>query len=459
MIYKINKMKEVINIKPIFKEELEFLRWKTGINLPEGCWRNGSKIYLNHFDSKPFLTFKVDLINYDIIVKKYEKPTRENLTWEEEYELSKDEIEAKYIESIKKTKKYILQHLDHKMFVSISGGKDSDVMKYIVDKAFEELKERGHDIEYNLIAFNTSNDSADTYKHLKHYHKMDKDNIISPEVGFYQWIVDKKNYFTPTRFVRNCCSTYKEGQLSKIMDKDENTLTFLGMRSSESHKRSYYDWDLNEAYLRHNNKRPNVPDNWLRFLPIVKWTDAEVWLFILHNNLKYNHMYNLGFNRVGCLLCPYQSDYVELLIKYNYPKAWNRWVNILSKGYEIYGVEKRLKWDELEWCEGGKWKSATSKEYELTTKSPTDERVKELAELKGISEEMAVKYFKKECSCGKKLNPGEVAMFLKLMGRYEGVEDNRQYLCKKCLCNTLSMSSKEYKEKSIGFMDQGCELF
>ena len=404
------------------------------------------------------MTFKVDLINYQINIKKYEKPIHKNYTLEEEYEAAREQLEAKVKQSIQMTKEYTLKNLDKKIFVSISGGKDSDVMKHIVDIAFNELREEGINVDYNLIAFNTSNDTAETYKHLKQHHKMTKENIISPEVGFYQWIVDKKNYFTPTRFIRNCCSTYKEGQLTKIMGKKEDTLTFLGMRSPESVKRKDYDFDLNEAQKK-IGKKPNVPENWLRFLPIVKWTDAEVWLYILNRKMKYNDMYNKGFNRIGCLICPYQSDVVELLIKNHYPKQWKRWVDILAKGYEIYGVERRLKWDLLEWCEGGRWKSATSKESELTTKKATPERVKELAELKGISEEMAVKYFKKECSCGKKLNPTEIAMFLKLTGRYENQEDNRQYLCKKCLSEFLGITTKEYKEKAIEFTQGGCELF
>ena len=404
------------------------------------------------------MTFKVDLINYQINIKKYEKPIHKNYTLEEEYEVAREQLEAKVKQSIQMTKEYTLKNLDKKIFVSISGGKDSDVMKHIVDIAFNELREEGINVDYNLIAFNTSNDTAETYKHLKQHHKMTKENIISPEVGFYQWIVDKKNYFTPTRFIRNCCSTYKEGQLTKIMGKKEDTLTFLGMRSPESVKRKDYDFDLNEAQKK-IGKKPNVPENWLRFLPIVKWTDAEVWLYILNRKMKYNDMYNKGFNRIGCLICPYQSDVVELLIKNHYPKQWKRWVDILAKGYEIYGVERRLKWDLLEWCEGGRWKSATSKESELTTKKATPERVKELAELKGISEEMAVKYFKKECSCGKKLNPTEIAMFLKLTGRYENQEDNRQYLCKKCLSEFLGITTKEYKEKAIEFIQGGCELF
>ena len=259
------------------------------------------------------MTFKVDLINYQINIKKYEKPIHKNYTLEEEYEVAREQLEAKVKQSIQMTKEYTLKNLDKKIFVSISGGKDSDVMKHIVDIAFNELREEGINVDYNLIAFNTSNDTAETYKHLKQHHKMTKENIISPEVGFYQWIVDKKNYFTPTRFVRNCCSTYKEGQLTKIMDKKEETLTFLGMRSPESVKRKDYDFDLNEAQKK-IGKKPNVPENWLRFLPIVKWTDAEVWLYILNRKMKYNDMYNKGFNRIGCLICPYQSDVVELLI-------------------------------------------------------------------------------------------------------------------------------------------------
>lgn len=150
---------------------------------------------------------------------------------------------------------------------------------------------------------------------------------------------------------------------------------------------------------------------------------------------------------------------MELLIKHYYPKQWSRWVDILTKGYEIYGIEKRLKWDLLEWCEGGRWKNAISKESELTTKKATPERIKELADLKGINEEIAKRYFNKTCSCGKKLNPTEIAMYLKLMGRYEGKDDDRQYLCKKHLSEMIGITTKEYKEKSIEYLYQGCELF
>lgn len=72
---------------------------------------------------------------------------------------------------------------------------------------------------------------------------------------------------------------------------------------------------------------------------------------------------------------------------------------------------------------------------------------------------MAEKYWDKKCLCGKKLNPDEIAMFYKIFGRYENQEDNRQLLCKKCLCEKLNITTKEYSEKVMEFRKQGCNLF
>lgn len=110
-------------MKPIFEKEKYFLENKLQINLPDNCWRDGSKIYLNHFDKKPFLTFKVDLLRNSIDIKKYENPTHKNYTLQEEYELIKETLNNKINESITRTKECILSHSSHKLFVSISGGR------------------------------------------------------------------------------------------------------------------------------------------------------------------------------------------------------------------------------------------------------------------------------------------------------------------------------------------------
>ena len=71
------------------------------------------------------------------------------------------------------------------------------------------------------------------------------------------------------------------------------------------------------------------------------------------NNLKVNPMYYKGFNRCGCLICPYNSEYTDLLIKKYYPQQYNRWMKIIEKNYEVKNVKNRLKWS-LDEYKGGK---------------------------------------------------------------------------------------------------------
>ncbi|AEB77241.1 phosphoadenosine phosphosulfate reductase family protein [Clostridium botulinum] len=459
-------------MKPIFNEEKVFLQEILGVELPNNCWRDGSSIYINPNTKPAILRFKVDGEKVSIVKNRIVSFDKDNITMEiknnkfeiihnnnlnEEYELHKEYIHQLEEESIQNTTEYILNHPNVPIRVGISGGKDSDVMYYILrNYVFPKAKILRNN--YSIDVYNTTNDTPDTYRHILRDLKIEIKDIHTPEKGWYKWLKEDKNYFLPSVTVRNCCSTYKEGRVKKILDKKQEYISFVGMRKYESTKRSNYDWDLNEA-INKSNKNLNVPEHWHRFLPIVNWRDEDVWLYILHNKIKINHMYYLGFNRTGCLLCPYSSDYNDLLIKKYYPFLWNRWTKMLEKNYEVWGVKRRLKWTKEEWINGGKWKQGMSKEYELTRLKPTPERVQKLAEIKGISEEIARRYFQHRCSCGKLLNPDEIAMFLKRNGSFQGTDDNRQYLCKKCMCSKEGWTSEEYKNQVIRFREQGCNLF
>jgi phosphoadenosine phosphosulfate reductase len=147
-----------------------------------------------------------------------------------------------------------------------------------------------------------------------------------------------------------------------------------------------------------------------------------------------------------------------MLIQKYYPQQWNRWMDIVSKNYDVKNVAKRLKWTRPEYL-SGKWRVGLSKEWEIIKQKKTPERIQELSNIKGISYEMAEKYWDKKCKCNKKLNPDEVAMFYKMYGRYENQEDNRQLLCKECLCKELGITTKEYSLKIREFREQDCNLF
>lgn len=467
-------------MKPIFNEEKLFFESRTGLILPYNCWRDGGKIYLNADSELPLMQFKIE--NKQILIRKnIIKEIRENLvaveykkgkkiiqeTWvnktpEEEWLEREEQILLKEEESIDKTVKFIIAHPKHELRQSDSGGKDSTLTKIIVNKAFERL----HIKDYVVDSFNTTNDTAHTYLHIKKYNDPTKLQIHNPPKGWRKWIKEDKNFFVPSVTVRNCCSTYKEGQLNKILDKKKNYILFLGMRKHESSKRKDYDWDLNEAIKSKDESKLNVPENWRRFLPIVDWKDEEVWLYLLHFNIPFNYMYRLGFNRCGCLICPFQDDYIDLLTEHQYKLLWNLWMDVVDKNYEVWKID-RLNWTPEEW-RSGKWKAGMSKDQEIIQKKATPERIKQLAELKNISYELAEKYFQKRCSCSitdkddiekvcnKKLNPTEVAMNLKIYGR--GMDVSKMQ-CKKCMCNANGWAKKQYQEKAIEFINQGCNLF
>jgi phosphoadenosine phosphosulfate reductase len=202
----------------------------------------------------------------------------------------------------------------------------------------------------------------------------------------------------------------------------------LGVRKFESTKRAKFDYIMDHAWRERIFGTDNMSAHWTRFAPIVEWKDEDVWLYILREHLIYNRQYDLGFNRCGCLICPYQADYIDLLIQENYPTMWKRWMDILEKNYTLCFIKENLKWTLDDWKQG-RWKEAKSKEYKV-------------------------------CKCGKKMNPSELAMFYKTYGRYENVEkDDRVVLCKKCFCLNENINVKEYANKYREYRDGGCELF
>lgn len=451
-------------MKPIFESERLFLNKKLNINLPTDCWRDSSKIYLNINCKKPIYTFKVN--NGEIKITK--DKTQEFINYQqiklpELIEIHKEKLLSLEQNSINKTLEYILNHPDHKFVVSHSGGKDSTITYEIWKAALNILKIKHPDIygklNWEITFINTSNDTIDTMKYIKQELPKNKLKIVNPPIGFYQWISKYKNYFVPSVNVRNCCSMFKEDQINKHYDKNEDITMVLGVRKYESIKRAEYDYIMDNDFRIQIHGKSNISKRWINFAPIVEWKDEDVWLYLLLKNIKYNNQYNLGFNRCGCLICPYQRDYIDLLIQEYYSSTWSRWVKILEKNYEIYNIEHSLKWTIKEWI-NGKWKTGVSKEQEIIQKSATDVRIKELAEIKGISEVMAKKFFNKKCKCGKKMNPTELAMFYKLYGRFEDVEvDDRELLCKKCLCKNEGITAKEYNQYVIRFIEFGCKLF
>ena len=433
-------------MKPIFEQELKFLK-DNGINIPEDCWRDGSKIYLTPYDDSPILILKV--IDDKINIKKDNRDIFENNPMRMDDIINKErdrvlELEKQAIEFLRD---FQSKNKDTKIALAYSGGKDSDVILNIAQKS---------NIKFMANFFNTSNESAQTYLHVKSSLKNVPHSFINPKEGYYQWL-KRRNYFIPTALTRSCCKEYKEIPLVRFYDKNEPLINITGVRKHESTKRSGYQEVMDYDFYINLFGHSNTPKQWVTLAPIVNWTDLDIWVYLMLYNIGFNVQYRYGFERCGCLICPYESDYTDLLVKYYYPKIWDRWVNnILKNSFETSHVEQNYKYSFEEYINHN-WKSGKSKEYEIIKLKPTPQRVKELSELKGISEELAKKYFQRRCAkCNKKLTPNDVGMNLKYFGREFSTEN---MLCKKCFCEKTGMNSKDYGKMVINFRESGCNLF
>lgn len=411
-------------MKPVFKEELNYLQ----INpLLEGYLWVDSRCYYG-FDEK---------FNKIKFGRKLEKlPSNANglITHEkyckyyyETYTESKVEFEKS------KFKQYILENEYDEIIISVSGGKDSTVthnMVYYIAKAVNKTR---------VLFGNTSNETHYTYKYVKDmYNDLE---IANPKEGYFPWI--KRNKFVPTRFTRACCAIFKEGNITPYLDNTKKLLHVCGIRRDESQSRSTY-----EQIRKGNWEDKLAQKNWDMYLPIINFNDLDVWSYLIVNKIKYNELYNFGWNRVGCQACPYRSDYELKLSEHFLPTYDKNWKNLIGNIFvsEGYAINMNCTKDEFI---NGAWKGGLFRE------EPTQEVVEDFAKHKGIDVEQAQKYFKSNrCNCGKRLSKDVIALNMKLLGR-----NTNGRMCLKCLSEFLQTDVNSLKKQINEFKNDGCNLF
>ena len=167
-------------------------------------------------------------------------------------------------------------------YLAFSGGKDSVVIYDLAVKSGVKF-----DAHYCVSPI----DPPQIWKFIKENY---------PEViwdyharGFWKTVAHKG---LPMRNRRWCCELIKEAG-------GDGRTCVIGIRHAESSKR------------KSRRCFETSRDGKKQFLsPIIKWSDNEVWDYIHINNLSYCELYDKGFKRVGCVLCPYNSN-LELQLK------------------------------------------------------------------------------------------------------------------------------------------------
>lgn len=416
---------------PIFNDYIEFLNRNNGeLNfLKEGYYWYDKSI-IKAFDINGDIVKIARLMIDDklnITVKFYKDTNYKLESWNNTIERYKEEL----YELEKESRELIMDsmHKYHGRNIAVlsSGGKDSSVTSFLVRTCINDPK---------IIFNNTSLDCADTYLHIK---KESNLAIINPKEGFYQW--RKRLNFIPTRFARACCSIFKEGAMVDCLPKDSKYLFFMGMRNQESSTRSSYgdEWK-NKSW---GNRE------WDAVLPIRKWSELQIWLYIFRNNIEVNPKYKKGYSRVGCsIACPYYTKSTWVLDKYWYPKAHQRWQNILRDDFRSNNKDIIMNCTEEEYLTC--WNGGSLR------KEPTEEVICEFADRNNLNLTVAKNYFNHSCcDCNKKIkDKNTIGMNMKFSGR-----DINKLYCKKHLKEKLNLNNEEWNDYIEQFQKEGCELF
>jgi len=80
-------------------------------------------------------------------------------------------------------------------------------------------------------------------------------------------------------------------------------LTFDGVRAEESTRRSNYE------RIGKGVKHATV----INASPLLNWNTTEIFLYIFKYDLILNQSYRQGMTRVGCLICPFSSDWNDMI--------------------------------------------------------------------------------------------------------------------------------------------------
>ncbi len=330
------------DVRPVFARERRILQfYGHGPLLTEQVWRsskspnyyiNGRSVALPHFDQlKTDLPsigdFIADSDHYDAVDVQLISDYRNILQNNRAY------LNGLEDESFRFVQKCAQRFQRRMLMVSFSGGKDSTVVSDVVRRALGRS-----DILH--VFGDTTLEDENTYAYVKDFREQ---NPLVPffearaEHNFHE-LVDEIG--PPSRVMRWCCTIFKAGPINNLLLTlgDQKVLTFYGIRHDESAQRSRYhrlNWNSPERVgtvvkVDQDDELNGVTvgakiGQQITASPIVEWSEFDVWLYILLNDVHFNKSYRLGYTRVGCWLCPLNSDWSELIGNIFFPEDSKRW--------------------------------------------------------------------------------------------------------------------------------------
>ncbi|MDL2261739.1 phosphoadenosine phosphosulfate reductase family protein [Methanimicrococcus sp. OttesenSCG-928-J09] len=227
------------------------------------------------------------------------------------------------------------RNMNKKLTCSFSGGKDSLVTLHLTETAFGKDSDEPKD--YEIIFSDTGLEFQETIDNVKEVVEIYGKPFKEISAGGIFW-EEYKTFGPPSVDNRWCTQSCKLQPITTLIEsnylEDGGCLTFIGQRQYESRAR---------AKSQRIWKSPSVRGQ-IGAAPIQEWTAMHVWLYIFDKNLHYNPLYEKGFDRIGCWLCPAASlaDFENL--RHTHPESMKMWDKKLIQSGQEKGIENPDLW-------------------------------------------------------------------------------------------------------------------
>lgn len=190
-------------------------------------------------------------------------------------------------------------------YVAFSGGKDSQVI-------LELARQAG--VKFDAHMALTTVDPPEVLRFVRqHYPDVE---LIRPEMSMFRLIVHKG--MPPTRRIRYCCEYLKERG-------GNGRFVVTGIRWAESARRGRRV--MVESCNRSGHGR--------RLLhPIIDWSVEDVWEYLAERGVPHCSLYDEGWTRIGCVMCPCASREKVALDAARWPHIAEMYRHAIDLGFD-----------------------------------------------------------------------------------------------------------------------------
>ena len=271
---------------------------------------------------------------------------------DKEIEMSKPHYQTSFlildkIEKAVERVQLIKNVISEPLWVAYSGGKDSVVLKWIIEQSGIPAE-----LHYNV----TSVDPPELVQFVKSQKNIKRD-IPHYDNGspMSMWNLIPNKMIPPTRVFRYCCEKLKEAS-------GKGRITATGVRWAESPKRKKNQGEITVFRKREiakllklfpeaealdterggyilnldNDSNRRMVEQCYRtsktlINPIIDFSTSDIWQIIGGEHLDYCGLYDCGYKRLGCIGCPMASIKQRKQDFLRYPQYKEFYINAFDK--------------------------------------------------------------------------------------------------------------------------------